>query len=70
MPLPSYDLTFLVTWRHLERYRHEALVDFICKARELGAGKPLDKHCLVKVMVPTRKIAAGTWSMLQAASHL
>ncbi|KAL4425763.1 hypothetical protein ABPG75_009779 [Micractinium tetrahymenae] len=36
VPLPTYDLTFLVTWRHLERYRQDALVDFICKARRAG----------------------------------
>lgn len=39
MPLPGYDLTLLLTHRHLERYSREGLVDFICQVgRGGGAG--------------------------------
>lgn len=39
MPLPGYDLTLLLTHRHLERYSREGLVDFICQVgRGVGRG--------------------------------
>lgn len=31
VPLPGYDLTLLLTHRHLERYSREGLLDFICQ---------------------------------------
>ncbi|KAL4445834.1 hypothetical protein ABPG77_009033 [Micractinium sp. CCAP 211/92] len=68
VPLPSYDLTFLVTWRHLERYRHEALVDFICKfvqdlPSELSAMKlALRSRC--------RAVVADYWHTLEQRKAL
>lgn len=63
VPLPAYDLTLLVTWRHLERYRQDALVDFICKfvedlSSELSAMKlALRSRC--------RAVVAEYWHMLE-----
>jgi len=41
VPLPGYDLTFLVTWAHLERFRRDALIDFICMVGWAGAWRLL-----------------------------
>lgn len=58
VPLPTFDLTFLVTWRHLERYRQGALVDFICKASWLV-------FCRQRQKV-SRNFLCGQFTMRQA----
>lgn len=31
VPLPGYDITFLLTAAHLERFQRDRLVDFVCQ---------------------------------------
>ena len=33
VPLPGYDLTFLVTSAHMARFHRDLLIDFICQVR-------------------------------------
>lgn len=54
VPVPGYDLSFLVTSAHLERYSRDRMVDFICQAGAAAAQVLSSLPCL-----PTGRLPPG-----------
>ncbi len=63
MPLPGYDLTLLLTHRHLERYSREGLVDFICQARGGRVGRQREEGHM-PCSAPTTQLPVVLWACL------
>lgn len=61
VPLPGYDLTFLVTWAHLERFRRDDLIDFICMVDWAGLGWSIMAAWLLMGLLG-RKLSRGGWA--------
>lgn len=52
MALPGYDVTFLITDRHLQRYRRQGLVDFVCTVGRAAALAGLLGGAAARTRVP------------------